>query len=330
MSSKYEFDFDPENTNTSHGLVVGMVPPGSRVLDVGCADGYLGDALSVKECTVHGVELDPEAAEAARTRLASVVVANAETLDYVAEFGADAFDVVVLADVLEHCVNPARVLAGALSVLSDTGILVISIPNVSHGSLRLGLLQGRWNYTPLGLLDETHLRFFTWSTLQDLLAEAGISVSQAWMTTADPLATEVEVDDEDLPDGLVDWVRTQPLALAYQYVLTARRTPPGEVAPRLDPTPAGVAVTPPVSPALLSARDEVVALRRTLVDRDDEIRAQKEVITVHEVALLNLLEEQRGLLEEQRRLLGSSTWRVGTKILAPVRLIRRLAGRHKS
>ena len=323
MSSKYEFDFDPTHTNTSHGLVVGMVPAGSRVLDVGCAAGYLGDALSVKGCTVHGIELDPVAAESARTRLASVVVADAEALDYVTEFGEDAFDVVVLADVLEHCVNPDRVLERALSVLTDTGILVVSMPNVSHGSLRLGLLQGRWNYTPLGLLDETHLRFYTWTTLRDLLAEAGFSVAEAWMTTADPLATEVEVDEEDLPEGLVEWVRNQPQALGYQFVLTAERTPPGEVAPRIEPAPAGDVAAPPTSQALLSAREEVAALRRTLARRDDELRSAKEIITVHEVRILDLL-------AEHQRLLTSSAWRLGSSALAPVRMVRRLVRRGNS
>ena len=334
MSSKYEFDFDPASTNTSHGLVVGLIPPESRVLDVGCAAGYLGDALSEKQCTVHGVELDPEAAEAARARLASVVVANAETLDYAAAFGADSFDVIVLADILEHCVNPANVLEGVLAVLSEAGSLVISIPNVGHGSLRLGLLQGRWNYTPLGLLDETHLRFFTWDTLQELLISAGLTVSGAWMTTADPLATEVQVDAEDLPDGLADWVRTQPLALGYQFVMTARRTLLGENASRREPIPAGPAPTPPPSQRLLSAREKAAQLTSDLVqlnsvlaqvrsvldDRDDELLSAKEIITLHEATILDLL-------GAQRRLQSSATWRVGSAALAPGRFLRRLLRR---
>ena len=327
MSTKYEFDFDPATTNTSHGLVVGLVPPQTRVLDVGCAAGYLGDALSEKQCTVHGVELDPEAAESARKRLASVVVADAESLDYASTFGTDSFDVVVLADILEHCRNPAKVLEGVLSVLTDSGSLVISIPNVGHGSLRLGLLQGRWNYTPLGLLDETHVHFFTWTTLQDLLTDAGLTVSGAWMTTADPLATEVQVDEADLPTGLADWVRTQPLALGYQFVLTARRTLAGEDAARLEPTPAGPAPVPPQSHHLLTAREEaaqlgnvVAQLRGALEDRDDELRSAKEIITLHEVTILDLL-------QTQRHLLNSVSWRVGSTVLAPGRFLRRLVRR---
>lgn len=313
MPSKYAFDFDPQETNTSHGLLVGMVPPGSRVLDIGCAAGYLGDALREKECIVHGVELDPVAAEEARTRLASVVVADAESLDYRAEYGVDAFDVLVLADVLEHCRNPGRVLTGALAVLADDGSLVISIPNVAHGSLRLGLLQGRWNYTPLGLLDETHVRFITWATLQDLLADAGLVVSAAWMTTADPLATEVDVDPALLPEGVADWVRAQPLALGYQFVVTARRALPGEVGTTAEPLPAGPVVTPAEPPAVVSLREESELLHRTLADRDAELREAKEIITYQEVAAL----------EAEQRVRASTTWRVGEFVLTPLRLARR-------
>ncbi|MBD7979280.1 class I SAM-dependent methyltransferase [Oerskovia merdavium] len=313
MPSKYAFDFDPQETNTSHGLLVGMVPPRSRVLDVGCAAGYLGDALKDKECIVRGVELDPVAAEEARAHLASVVVADAETLDYAAEFGAEAFDVVVLADVLEHVRNPARILAGALSVLTEDGTLVISIPNVAHGSLRLGLLQGRWNYTPLGLLDETHVRFVTWDTLQDLLTDAGIVVTAAWMTTADPLATEVDVDPALLPQEIVDWVRAQPLALGYQFVLSARRAVPGETAPQVEPLPAGPVVTPAESPTIVSAREEADRLRRTLADREDELRAAKEIIAYHEAAAL----------EAEQRLRDSAAWRVGNAVVTPLRAAKR-------
>jgi methionine biosynthesis protein MetW len=315
MPSKYAFDFDPLETNTSHGLLVGLVPPRSRVLDVGCAAGYLGDALKEKECVVHGVELDPVAAEEARGRLESVVVADAESLDYRDAFGADGFDVVVLADVLEHCRNPERVLEGVLSVLTDDGTIVISIPNAAHGALRLGLLQGRWNYTPLGLLDETHVRFFTWDTLQALLASAGIAVSAAWMTTADPLATEVDVDPAQLPEGVADWVRAQPLALGYQFVLLARRAVPGEEVLPVEPQPAGPVAAPPDSPTLFSAREEAAELRRVLADRDDELRVAKEIIVHHEVAAV----------EAERALRSSATWRVGDAVLAPARAVRRAA-----
>lgn len=341
MSSKYEFDFDPETTNTSHGLVVGLVPARSRVLDVGCAVGYLGDALAEKQCTVHGIELDPAAAEVARTRLASVVVADAETLDYQAAFGEEAFDVVVLADVLEHCRNPERVLAGALSVLAEAGTLVISIPNVGHGSLRLALLQGRWNYTPLGLLDETHVRFFTWDTLNDLLTGVGLTISEAWMTTADPLATEVDVDPADLPAEVADWVRAQPLAQGYQFVLVARRTLPDEDAPRALPTAAGSTVVPPVSPTILSAREEAQSLRATIEARDDELRMAKEIIAYHETVEGDLRRQVGDQQDELRvakeinahqdavllNLHTSATWRAGRAVTAPARAIRRTLGR---
>lgn len=310
MPSKYEFTFDPDDTNTSHGLVAAAVPSGSRVLDVGCATGWLGEALAEERCVVHGIELDPEAAEIARGRLASVVVGDAQTFAYAEHFGADAFDVVVLADVLEHCTAPEQVLEGVLSVLSPGGRVIVSVPNVAHGSVRLALLQGRWRYTPLGLLDQTHLRFLTWVTLQELLTRAGLLVEAAWGTTADPLATEVDVDAAELPEGVADWVRAQPLATAYQFVLVARPASHGEVGV-VEPVLAGRPDVPPTSPTLASAREEVDRLLSTIDDRDAELRAARAAATYHEVASL----------EAQRAVRASATWRVGSAVLAPVRVV---------
>ena len=151
---------DPDDVNSSHALVLGMIEAGSQVLDVGCATGYLGAVLTERGCRVTGVEIDPDAARAAREVLAEVLEADLDRDDLGEVLGARRFDVVVLADVLEHLHDPARALRAAVGLLRPGGSVVVSIPNVTHGSLRLALLAGTWRYTDTGLLDRTHVRFF--------------------------------------------------------------------------------------------------------------------------------------------------------------------------
>jgi len=172
-------------------------------------------------CVVTGVELDPEAARAAARDLRRVVVADLDRVSLAGSVGPETFDVVVLADVLEHLKDPGSVLREAALMLAPGGRVVLSVPNVGHGSLRLALLQGRWNYTDTGLLDRTHRHFFTRQTLLELVTSAGLVVTELRGTVADPLEVEVEVDPQSVPAGAVDWVRKQADALVYQFQLAA-------------------------------------------------------------------------------------------------------------
>ena len=148
------------------------LPAGGSVLDVGCASGgllaRLGDLAGRRE----GIEPDAAAADAARA-VADVVHLGA--VDEVQPAHA-AFDVVVLGDVLEHVPDPSASLTRVLAWTAPAGRVVVSLPNVAHWSMRASLLAGRWEYRDAGILDDTHLRFFTWHTGVELLADAGVRV----------------------------------------------------------------------------------------------------------------------------------------------------------
>ncbi len=219
----YHTTLDPDAVNTSQSLMLELVGGGKDVLDLGCATGYLAEALGARGCRVSGVEYVAEAAERARPFLEQLVVGDLNTLDLVGELGAERFDVLVFGDVLEHLADPYAVLRRALELLRPGGSVVISVPNVAHGSLRLALLQGRWRYTETGLLDRTHIRFFTRASLNELLRSSGLVPVDVRRTTADPLAVEVQVDAAALPPGTVEWVRAQPDADTYQFVVRAVR-----------------------------------------------------------------------------------------------------------
>jgi 2-polyprenyl-3-methyl-5-hydroxy-6-metoxy-1,4-benzoquinol methylase len=248
--SHYEVDIDLGNPNTSHSLVADLVGRGKRVLDVGCWTGDLGRVLIGRGCEVSGLEIDPEAAEKARADLETVVVADLETEPTSKHFPAASFDTVVFADVLEHLSDPVGALRDAATLLVPDGNIVISIPNVTHGSVRLALLQGRWRYTSTGLLDATHIRFFNRAGVLDMFAEAGLVVDELRGSIADPLNVEVVVDADRLPPTVVEWVRHQRDALVYQFVVSARLARVGE-----GPASADVPLVPAVAEETVRARD---------------------------------------------------------------------------
>ncbi len=218
---KYNAEPDPDNDNTSHGLVLDLVGTGKRVLDVGCATGYLAKALGDRDNQVSGVEIDPDAAEEARPYLERLVVGDLEQMDLGVELAGETFDVVVFADVLEHLRDPASTLRQAKALLRESGFVVMSIPNVAHGSVRLALLEGQFEYRSLGLLDDTHVRFFTRASLEDLLTEAGYVAVDVRRTTASPFQTEIPVSPSDFPDDVIAKVAADPDSATYQFVLTA-------------------------------------------------------------------------------------------------------------
>jgi SAM-dependent methyltransferase len=148
-----------------------------RVLEIGCGAGKLGEALkSRQEVEVVGIELEPLAAQAAAKRLDRVIVGDVERLKI--DFPEGHFDCLVCGDVLEHLRDPTEVLRRARRWLREGGVLVASIPNVRHHSVVTGLLEGNWTYEPAGLLDDTHLRFFTLRDIQVLLDEAEFEVEK--------------------------------------------------------------------------------------------------------------------------------------------------------
>lgn len=220
---RYDTDVDLSNRNNSHTLMVELVGGTKRVLDVGCATGYLARALTERGCTVSGLELDEESAEEARPDLERLVVGDLETMDLAEAFGDDRFDVIVFGDVLEHLRDPLPVLRRAKALLADGGSVVASIPNIAHGSVRLALLAGRFDYQELGLLDSTHVRFFTRSSMEDLFRDAGLVPIDVRRTTAGFFDTPVPVSESEFAPEVVDAVRADPESATYQFVLRAVR-----------------------------------------------------------------------------------------------------------
>ncbi len=158
--------------------VVSLVPDrAERVLDIGCASGLVGEGLKrrgVKE--VVGIELDEKAYEEAIKRLDWVFLGRVE--DVKLPFRQGYFDCIVYADVLEHLADPWSVLKKHASLLKPGGSIVVSIPNIRHYRVVKKLLKGKWDYEDKGVMDSTHLRFFTLDSARKMLGYAGYSVDE--------------------------------------------------------------------------------------------------------------------------------------------------------
>jgi len=152
-----------------------MVPDGSRVLDIGCGQGHIARELAKRDCAVFGVEIDEDSAKVAREHCAEVLVADVDVAQELPWSGAS-FDVILCMDILEHLKDPGRALKLLRCYLKPGGQLLVTLPNVANWWVRFRLLRGRWDYYALGIMDSSHLRFFTLKTARQLLTECGLRI----------------------------------------------------------------------------------------------------------------------------------------------------------
>jgi SAM-dependent methyltransferase len=147
------------------------------LLDVGCGRGQLADAARQLAYRVSAIECHPAALAVARDRVDKLLPMDLTDQNTVAgALEGQSFDVILFADVLEHIPDPLNILQFYLRFLKTGGRIVVSLPNVASWDRRLALLFGYFDYADSGIMDRTHLRFFTFHTAQTLLEEAGLAV----------------------------------------------------------------------------------------------------------------------------------------------------------
>jgi SAM-dependent methyltransferase len=221
--SPYNYSFDPGGISTAARLSR-LVGSNRRVLELGCGYGVITRQLVVgQNCTVTGVEYNTQSAESARPWLEQLIIADLEDDSWMAEIQSP-FEVLVAADVIEHLRDPLALLRKLHSMLGKNGYLVLSVPNIGHAGVIAGMLCGRFDYTSTGILDETHLRFFTWNSLEAMLNLAGFEVTHRETVDAPGSHEQFYESWIKLPNVMRALLDSHPTANVFQYVLKARPT----------------------------------------------------------------------------------------------------------
>jgi len=225
---RYQSVIDTNNKNNSHTLTIDFIAELSKgqpfeILDVGCSAGYLGEYLRTQGHHVTGIDITPEAVIKASEFLNEAHCMKVE--EFFDLYPYRQFDVVIFGDVLEHVTNAEEVLRLTSLALKPAGKVIASIPNVGHLAVRAMLLEGRWEYSDLGLLDRDHVRFFTKDTIYQLFNNAHYDV-KAIESTNLPVETVSEMCSMQLNPKFVELARSaagdDPSTTAFQYIAMAQ------------------------------------------------------------------------------------------------------------
>jgi methionine biosynthesis protein MetW len=187
ITPKYHIEeiFNPQKTHPddAHNILMRLVPSASKVLELGCASGYLSGYMEqMLGCRVTGLEFDPVATAIAQTRSTEVHTVDLDAPDIlrVAEASAP-YDVLLAAAILEHLRFPERLLKDACNLLKPGARVIVSLPNIAHWSIRLKLLRGQFDYQDYGVMDRTHVRLYTLKTGRELIESEGYKVDQVFI-----------------------------------------------------------------------------------------------------------------------------------------------------
>lgn len=207
--------YDALNLNpfSVHQKIIGCVGKQKKILDVGCAVGVLAKEMKNNDCEVVGIELDDKSADIAQEHCVELVRGNVESIELEDNY-SNYFDFIIFADVLEHLRDPSNVLKRFVKYLKDDGYIIVSLPNIANWRIRLKLLSGNFNYETHGILDESHLRFFTEKTVKDLITNSKLEISKFDVAVGD-----VDFFAKFLYSVAIYW----PNLFAYQFLVIANK-----------------------------------------------------------------------------------------------------------
>jgi SAM-dependent methyltransferase len=295
---QYAAAVDPLAPNNVHAIALQLVGEGKQVLELGAASGHVTRALVERGNSVCAVEAEAGYEEHLRAITQDVLIADLERLDLVRKLAGRTFDVVLAGDVLEHTTNAPLILDQVRHLLNPSGYLVVSLPNISHGDVRLALLQGVFRYRDTGLLDRTHRVFYTLESAAELLYGSGFCDLEVFTKTVPVGQTEMSQDSEGIPSYLVDYVKSDPTSTFYQYVIRAR--PRADLAVDVDslldlsdPNSSEDFSQSPQFHTLRLQNQSLESLNRQLIEEISSLRTSN--IKIHEEArLMKDLEEALG------------------------------------
>ena len=219
---KYDFGLDLDSNN-SRKIVNDCIKSGSLILEFGPSSGELTKHLyENKNCEIDIVEIDDvegkKAARYARNALVGKEFGDIEKFFWEREFEDIKYDYILLVDVLEHLRYPKEVLERSKRFLKNNGRIIISVPNIANNAIILNLLRDCFNYTRVGLLDNTHIHFFTACSLEKMLSEIGLLPVKRQATYGGVGQNEVEVSYDLFDDVTSNVVKSHCFGEIYQFV----------------------------------------------------------------------------------------------------------------
>ncbi len=225
MEKNYGYEIDLNNMNSVATKILKMIDKDANILEIGCAVGHMTKILTeMLKCHVTCVEIDPAAAEKASAYCRRMLVGDIENIELDGLLKPGEFDVIILADVLEHLKDPWKTLERLRLYLRDDGFILASIPNVAYAGLILDLIEGKFRYRPLGLLDDTHLRFFTRESVRELFERTGYIISYWDRSVIEPSASEFKQRLDNYPQNITDLIYRNNDADTYQFVIKAYKS----------------------------------------------------------------------------------------------------------
>ena len=230
--SKYDCEIDLSE-NSSTGLILKKIRQGSIVLEFGCATGrmtkYMQEAL---HCQVYIVEIDKEAYDTALKYAADGVCGDIMDLEWKGKFSDIPFDYIIFADVLEHLSDPDTVIAEASKLLAPAGNIIFSIPNITHNDIILKAINDHFDYTDIGLLDNTHKHFWGFENIKPFAEKNGLFIHNIEATYCDTGSTEQYKGElRNIPPILLNILNERNFGNVYQFVVTTElRVPEKEAA----------------------------------------------------------------------------------------------------
>lgn len=220
---KYNFDLELVNNN-SLLLILQQIKPDSTVLEFGPANGRLTKYLNKElNCDVYLAELDEAAGKEALEYGKELVVGDIENYEWYDVFRKIKFDYILFADVLEHLRDPKSVLAKSKLLLKQEGSFLLSVPNMAHNSVLIDLMRNELCYTNVGLLDNTHIHFFTYNSLERMLKECDLYPCRRMGTYCEVGKTEITNSVYDIAGISPEYWNTRQYGEVYQFVYEVKK-----------------------------------------------------------------------------------------------------------
>lgn len=225
----YTLKSDPFSSHQKMARLVEKLSPKGRVLDVGCGKGFLPRSLGNSfQGTIEGIDKNRTIFQVATSYYDKTYLFDVEMIKKLPVKGV--YDLIVFGDILEHVNNPRWVLRRFTPLLERDGKIIISIPNVAHWSTRIWLLFGSFHYRDRGILDQTHVRFFTFDGAVSMIKSSGLSIENIDWTPI-PLPLLVPLTNDHHPLFFLHWLNAKltsawPTLLAYQFIFSCSRNNP--------------------------------------------------------------------------------------------------------